>query len=141
MAVVADASALALDSLIDAAFAGNLAGVEKEFAKAMVASTNPTTIIGAAIRHAERLHALSLEVANGASAAEIVGRPQSGIHFRRQDAFSKALRAASPERFARIISMLAQASLDARAESNLGDTIAHRALMLIARAAGRREGL
>ena len=141
MAVVADASALALDSLIDAAFAGHLAGVEKEFSKAMVAGTNPGAIIGAAIRHAERLHALSIEIANGASVPEIVGRPQSGIHFRRQDAFTKALRGSSPERLARMLSMLAQASLDARKESAIGETIAHRALMLIARAAGRREGL
>ena len=40
MAVVADASALALDSLVDAAFAGKLADVEKEFAKASIAGTN-----------------------------------------------------------------------------------------------------
>ena len=53
----------------------------------------------------------------------------------------KALRAWTPERLARALSMLAQASLDARKESDLGDTIAHRALMLIARGAGRREGL
>src|SRR5947199_411405 len=79
-AVVADASALALDSLIDAAFAGNLTDVDKEFGKAMVAGTNASAIIGAAIRHVERLHALSLEIARGASVSEIVQRPQSGIH-------------------------------------------------------------
>ena len=141
MAVVADASALALDALIDAAFAGNLADVEKEFSKARVAGTNPSAIIGAAIRHAERLHALSLEIAGGASVSDIVRRPQSGIHFRRHDAFTKALRAFTPERLARALSMLAQASFDARKESDLGETIAHRALMLIARGAGRREGL
>jgi DNA polymerase-3 subunit delta len=141
MAVVADASALALDSLVDAAFAGNLVGLEKEFAKAMVAGTNPSAIIGAAIRQAERLHVLSLEIAGGASVSDIVGRPQSGIHFRRQDAFSKALRAWTPERIARALSMLAQASLDARKESDLGEAIANRALLLIARGAGRREGL
>ena len=128
MAVVADASALALDSLIDAAFAGDLTGVEKEFAKAQVAGTNPSTIIGGAIRHAERLHVLSLEVASGTSVSDIVRRPQSGIHFRRQDAFTKALRAWTPERLARVMSMLAQTSLDARKESDLGETIAHRAL-------------
>ena len=140
LAVVADASALALDSLIDAAFAGDLTGVEKEFAKAQVAGTNPSTIIGGAIRHSERLHVLSLEIASGASVSDIVRRPQSGIHFRRQDAFIKALRAWTPERLARVMSMLAQTSLDARKESDLGETIAHRALLLIARGAGRRRG-
>jgi len=141
MAVVADASALALDSLIDAAFAGDLADLEKEFAKAAIAVTNPGAIIGATLRHVERLHAMSLEVAGGASVSEIVARPQSGIHFRRQDAVTKALRAWTPERLTRAMAMLAQASLDARKESGLGDTIARRALMLIARGAGRREGL
>jgi DNA polymerase-3 subunit delta len=141
LAVVADASALALDALIDAAFAGNLADLEKEFAKARVAGTSASAIIGAAIRHIERLHGLSLEIANGASMSDIVGRPQSGIHFRRLDAITKALRAWSPERLVRAMAMLAQASLDARKEFDLGETIAHRALMLIARGAGRREGL
>jgi DNA polymerase-3 subunit delta len=143
MAVVADASALALDSLIDAAFAGNLADVEKEFSKAMVAGTSASAIIGGAIRHSERLHALTLDVASGASVSDIVGRPQSGIHFRRQDAFTKALRAWTPKRLARALAMLAQASLDARKAKRpeLAETIANRALLLIARAAGRREGL
>src|SRR3954469_214566 len=143
MAVVADASALALDSLIDAAFAGNLADVEKEFAKAQVAGTSASAIIGGAIRHSARLHALSLDVASGASVSDIVGRPQSGIHFRRQDAFTKALRAWAPERLARGIATLAQASLDARKAKRpeLAETIANRALMLIARGAGRREGI
>ena len=140
-AVVADASALALDSLIDAAFAGNLTDVDKEFGKAMVAGTNASAIIGAAIRHVERLHALSLEIASGTSVSEIVQRPQSGIHFRRQDSFTKALRAWTPERLGRAMSMLAGASLDARKSKRpeLADTIAHRALMLVARGAGRRE--
>ena len=114
LAVVADASALALDSLIDAAFAGDLTDVEKEFAKAQVAGTNPSTIIGGAIRHAERLHVLSLEIASGASLSDIVRRPPCKIHFRRQDAFTNALRAWTPERLARVMSMLAQTSLAAR---------------------------
>jgi DNA polymerase-3 subunit delta len=141
VAVVADASALALDSLVDAAFAGNLGDLEKEFTKTTVAGTNPSTIVGAALRQVERLHVLSLDVAAGASAPELVRRPQSGIHFRRQDTFAKALRAWTPERLARAMSMLAQASLDARKESDLAETIARRALMLIARGAGRRENL
>jgi DNA polymerase-3 subunit delta len=139
MAVVADASALALDSLIDAAFAGNLGDVEKEFAKATVAGTNPSAIIGAALRQLERLHALSLEIESGSSVSELVERPQSGIHFRRKDAFTKALRAWTPERLAGAMAMLARASLDARKESDLGETIAHRALMLVSRGAGRRD--
>jgi DNA polymerase-3 subunit delta len=140
LAIVADASALALDNLIDAAFAGNLGDVEKEFSKAMVAGTSASAMIGGAIRHCERLHALSLDVANGGSAQDIVRRPQSGIHFRRHDTFTRALHAWTPERLQRVLAMLAQTSLDARKAKRpeLAETIAHRALMLIARGAGRR---
>jgi DNA polymerase-3 subunit delta len=139
MAVVADASALALDSLVDAAFAGKLADLEKEFAKTAVAGTSAIAIIGTALRHIERLHALRLDVESGASASAVVARPQSGIHFRRKQAIEIALKTWTSERLARAMTMLAEASLDARKESDLGDTIAQRALMQIARAAARRE--
>src|SRR5206468_5994069 len=76
MAVVADASALALDSLVDAAFAGRLADVEKEFAKATIAGTNPTAIVGAALRQIERLHALRLTVEAGTSVSATVEQVQ-----------------------------------------------------------------
>jgi DNA polymerase-3 subunit delta len=51
MAVVSDASALALDALLDAAFAGKTADVEFQFAKARTAGTTPSSILAAAIRH------------------------------------------------------------------------------------------
>ena len=56
IAVVADASALGLESLVDAAFAGRVVDVEKEFAKASVAGTSPVAIVGTALRQIERLH-------------------------------------------------------------------------------------
>jgi DNA polymerase-3 subunit delta len=139
MAVVADASALALDSLVDAAFAGRLAEVEKEFAKATIAGTSAAAIIGAALRQLERLHVLRLDVESGASVSAVIERPQSGIHFRRKQAIEAALKAWTSERLTRALAMLADASLDARKQSDLGDTIAQRALMQIARAAARRE--
>ena len=52
IAVVADASELKLDPIVDGAFAGNVAAVESEFAKAMIAGTYPGAIISAAQRQA-----------------------------------------------------------------------------------------
>src|SRR5882672_11169582 len=48
MAVVADASELKLDPIVDGAFAGNAAIVETEFNKAMTAGTYPGVIMSAA---------------------------------------------------------------------------------------------
>src|SRR6185312_16030002 len=50
MAVVADASELKIDPIVDGAFAGKPELVETEFAKAMVAGTYPGMIISAAQR-------------------------------------------------------------------------------------------
>ena len=55
MAITADASALALDALLDAVFAGKTADVEFQFAKARTAGTAPSAILAAAIRHVAAL--------------------------------------------------------------------------------------
>lgn len=138
LAVVADASALGLDTLIDAAFAGRLAEVEKEFAKAAVAGTSAVAIIGAALRQIERLHVLRLEVESGTSAAAVVESVQPAIHFRRKPLVEAALKAWTAERLLKAMTMLAEASLNARLESDLGETIAQRALGMIARGAAAR---
>jgi len=139
MAIVGDASALGLDALVDAAFAGERADAEKELAKANVARTSATTVIGAALRQAERLHLLRLNVEGGASVPSAIEQAIPPIHFRRKAISEKALRAWTSERLAKVMAMLAEASLDARRQSDLSETIAHRAVMTIARGAGRRE--
>ena len=65
MAVVADASELKIDPIVDGAFAGKPDLVETEFAKAMIAGTYPGMIISAAQRQAALLHKTALAVAEG----------------------------------------------------------------------------
>ena len=65
MAVVADASALALDGVIDAAFAGRPADVETEFGKARAGGSSPAAIVSAAIRQVANLHKMKLAVDAG----------------------------------------------------------------------------
>jgi len=139
LAVVADASALGLDTLVDAAFAGRLAEVEKEFAKAAVAGTSAVAIIGAALRQLERLHLLRLEVESGTSAAAVIEGVQPAIHFRRKPLVEAALKTWTAERLLKAMTMLAEASLNARLESDLAETIAQRALGMIARGAAARQ--
>jgi DNA polymerase-3 subunit delta len=139
VAVVADASALGLDALVDAAFAGRLGDVEKEAAKAAVAGTSAVAIIGAALRQIERLHLWRLEVESGTSASAVLEGVQPPIHFRRKPLVEAALKGWTAERLVRAMAMLAEASLDARLKSDLAGTIAQRAMGLIARSAARRE--
>jgi DNA polymerase-3 subunit delta len=138
MAVVADASELKLDPIVDGAFAGQAALVETEFAKAMIAGTYPGMIISAAQRQAALLHKASLAVAEGAPASAVVESGFPRLHFSRKANVETALRNFSTARLLAIIEQLAVAALDMRKQSALAAVIAQRTLLSIAVNARRR---
>lgn len=139
MAVTADASALALDGVIDAAFAGRTAEVESEFAKARAGGASPAAIVSAAIRQVANLHKMRLAIDGGDSAEFAMKRGAPPVHFTREKQVAEALRAWSAPRLLRAMQQLAEASLEARRNSPLADTIAQRTLLSIAVSARRRE--
>jgi DNA polymerase-3 subunit delta len=140
MAVVADASALALDGVIDAAFAGKTADVETEFGKARAGGSSPAAIISAAIRQVANLHKMKLAVEGGDSIEFAMKRGAPPAHFTREKIVGAALRGWSPARLLRAMEQLANASLDMRRNSGLAETIGQRTLLSIALTARRREG-
>ncbi len=139
LAVVADASALALDGAIDAAFAGKIGEVESEFGKARAGGASPAAIISAAIRQVANLHKMKLAVDGGDSIDTAMRRGAPPVHFSRHDIVGVALRAWSPARLLRAMQQLAEASLEARRNAPLAETIAQRTLLSIAVSARRRE--
>jgi DNA polymerase-3 subunit delta len=138
MAVVADASELKMDSIVDGAFAGKPELVESEFAKAMVAGTYPGVIISAAQRHAAWLHKSSLAVAEGMPISNLLDGGFPRLHFSRKPMAETALRNFSPARLVTIIEQLAAAALEMRKQTALAAVIAQRALLAIAVNARRR---
>ena len=138
MAVVADASELKIDPIVDGAFAGSPAAVEVEFNKAMIAGTYPGMIMMAAQRQAALLHKASLLVEAGSSASAAVESGFPRLHFSRKGTVEAALRNFSAQRLVNIIDQLAVAALDVRKQNALGAVIAQRALMSIAVNARRR---
>jgi DNA polymerase-3 subunit delta len=139
MAVVADASALALDGVIDAAFSGNTRDVETEFGKARAGGSSPAAIISAAIRQVANLHKMKLAVEAGDSIEFAMKRGAPPVHFTRERKVSDALRAWSPARLVGVMEKLAEASLDARRNAPLAEAIAQRTLLAIAMNARRRD--
>jgi len=139
MAVVADASALALDGVIDSAFAGRTGEVETEFGKARAGGSSPAAIISAAIRQVANLHKMKLAVEGGDSIEFAMKRGAPPVHFTRETKVGVALRAWSPERLVRAMEQLADASLDARRNGPLAEAIAQRTLLSIAVSARRRD--
>src|SRR5437879_4475350 len=138
MAVVADASELKLDPIVDGAFAGRPDIVETEFAKAMIAGTYPGVIISAAQRQAAWLHKSALAIADGTPASAVLDSGYPRLHFSRKGAVEIALRNFSATRLVAIIDQLATAALDMRKQASLASAIAQRTLLSIAANAKRR---
>jgi DNA polymerase-3 subunit delta len=138
MAVVADASELKLDPIVDGAFAGRPDLVESEFAKAMIAGTYPGVIILAAQRQAAWLHKSALAVAEGMPVATLLESGFPRLHFSRKGAVETALRNFNTARLAAIIDQLGTAALDMRKQPAMAAAIAQRALLSIAANAKRR---
>ena len=138
-AVVADASALALDSAIDAAFAGKLNDVETHFQKAVIAGTSPGTILSAALRQTMQLHRAKIAMDDGGSMDSILYSMRPPPHFSRKTLVENALRSWSQERLLSLMGQLANAVLDSRKQAGLAETLAHRALMSIGSGARRRD--
>ena len=139
MAVVADASALALDGVLDSAFAGRTVDTEAEFGKARAGGSSPAAIISAAIRHVANLHKMKLAADAGAGIESAMKRGAPPVHFTREKLVGEALRTWTPARLLRAMQQLADASLDARRNAPLAEAIAQRTLLSIAVSARRRE--
>lgn len=138
VAIVTDASGLALDPIVDNAFAGRAADVETMFTKAMAAGTYPGLIIMSAQRHAALLHKARLSIEEGRSELDALDSGFPRLHFSRKTLVEAALRNTSMERMARVMAQLADAAFDMRKQSSLAEIIAQRALLAVAVNARRR---
>jgi DNA polymerase-3 subunit delta len=132
MAVVSDASGLALDGVIDAAFAGRTADMDGEFAKARAGGSSPAAILSAAIRQVASLHRMRIAIDGGDSAEAVMTRAAPPVHFTRKTLVGDALRNWTAPRLVRAMQQLAEASLDARRHGPLAEAIAQRTLLALA---------
>jgi DNA polymerase-3 subunit delta len=132
VAVVADASTIAAEGLIDAAFAGRTVELEVQFGKARTAGTAPGSIIATAQRQLAQLHKAKLAIEDGASIKEAIARMAPPVHFSREPLVEAALRTWTSPRLERAMAQLAEAALETRRRSGIADSIAQRALLALA---------
>jgi len=129
-AVVSDASALALDDLVDTAFAGRPADLEAQLAKVRAAASPVGSIFFAAQRQLAQLHRWRTAIEAGAPFS--IDSLQPPLHFRRKNLVELALKQWSAARLAAAMAELADAVLASRKTPALADTIAERALLSLA---------
>jgi DNA polymerase-3 subunit delta len=145
LAVVADASALALDAVVDAAFAGRVGELETQFGKALSAGNAPGRILAAALGQVGQLHRARAAMEAGALLDAAVAAITPKAQFRRKPAVEAALKVWTAARLERAMQQLASAALEVRKLSGslapLADSVASRALLAVAIAARRKERL
>jgi DNA polymerase-3 subunit delta len=139
VAVVADATTLGADEIVDAAFAGKAEDLEASIAKARAEGIAAGPLVSAAIRQAALLHRLRLTVDQGRPPAAVVDGVGPAIHFSRKALVQAALSIWSAKRLERVIGHLGDTALEVRQRASLAYPIAHRALLDIARAARRKD--
>lgn len=133
LAVVPDASALALDAIVDAAFAGQVRDTENQFDRAIAAGSSPGSVLGGALRQCYQLHWARLAVEyDNLPPADAVG-PQ--VFFKRKMAVEAALRLWTSARLTGVMAALAEAALQVRMNAALAEAIARHVLLQIARGA------
>jgi DNA polymerase-3 subunit delta len=130
-AVVSDVSALAVDGVIDAAFAGDLAALDDGLQRLAAEGMSASTLLGAALRHALLLMPAVIDVAGGRGAGDVVDALR-GLHFRRKDAVRRQLAAWKPAPLRRVVEALQDAVLASRRSAELGSALAQRVLLDIA---------
>ncbi len=137
-AVVSDASSLALEDIVDAAFAGRPGELEIQLAKARTAGMSAGSLLFTAQRQVAQLHKWRTAIESGAPLS--LDSVQPPLHFRRRTMVEAALKNWSAARLAAAMDELADAVLQSRRKASLADTIAERALLAIAANGRRRTG-
>jgi DNA polymerase III subunit delta len=135
-AVVSDVSALALDSVIDAAFAGSLAAADVGFRRVLAEGTSPTTLLTAALGHALALSAGRADLDAG-KPVDMAMRAWRRLHFTREPLVKTHLRLWNEAALLRTVDRLQADALDARRMSGLAAAIAGRRVLDIAATARR----
>lgn len=136
-AVVGDVSGIAFDAAIDAAFSGRFAEFDRAFARLAAEGTDPSLVLGAALRHALLLLRLSGQM-HGGQPADAVVEGQRGLHFSRKVAVARQLTVWRATDLQDMAARLGDAVARTRRQPTLAVALARQTLWEAARRAGRR---
>ena len=135
-AIMSDVSSLAMDAVVDAAFAGEGAGLETGSRRLAAEGVNASVLLGAALRHALVLLAARLTVEDGRSIQASM-ESLRGLHFRRKPLVERHLQRWTSASLKDAISLIQASLLQTRRLADLADSIAAKTLLDLARTARR----
>lgn len=136
-AIVGDASALALDDVVDAALSGATGDAVEALSKAFGAATRPDAVLGALLRGLASLHLMTVQVAAGSSPDRVIDQARPAVHFSRKPKLQRALTGFNPDRCMKALLAVDEAVLAARRNAPLAPAICERAVLQVAQLARR----
>lgn len=132
-AIVADASAVAGDTLIDAAFTGDLPALDAALRRAMTNTAEAGSVLSAAVRHANWLHRSKIDMQSGTLPDQILSQlSRWGISFKRKPAIERQLRDSGVDALWRAATRLGETVGQVRRSPELAQSLASRALWSVA---------
>ena len=135
-AILSDVSSLALDAVVDAAFAGDAAGLEAGCRRLASEGVAGAAILSAALRHALALLPARLDIEGGRPAGAVLDTWR-GLHFRRKPLVQRHLDRWTAASLKDAVARIQASLLDTRRLAGLSDTLTARTLLDLARLARR----
>lgn len=138
--VVTNASALAIDDVVDAIFRNDKPVTYEMLTRLFATGTPPDVVLSAALRHALFLHRIFLEIQTGKPMQVAVesALPRN-IPFTKKNAVTEQLRLWSAEKLLRAFAILRDASFRIRIEARISELLASRAMIAIASMARKQD--
>jgi DNA polymerase III subunit delta len=134
-ASITDSAALSLDDAVLAAAEGDVAALDRALARGFQEGEAPVSVVRAALRHLQRLHALAARVASGEAADSALRSARPPIFFKQQDSFRRQLRRWSEARLRRQLAALTDAEARIKTTGMPAETACRAALFALAEAA------
>ena len=134
--LMADASALAFDNLIDAVFSGQAGSADHALHRMLAEGHDAGVLLGFALRHAISLQKSRMALDGGTPMDSVM--KSARIFFKRQTAFQKQMRIWTLDALDNAIAQLADAIVTTRKQAAMADSAASRAFLRIALAARAR---
>lgn len=139
VACVGDTAALSLDDLAMATAEGDQPALLRILDRLYREGTAPVTILRSLARHFQRLHLAAGAIAQGKSLEQAMATLKPPVIFRAAPRFRSQLQRWPADRIATALELLVTAEMDCKTTGMPGEELCARALMQIARAAGRRR--
>ncbi len=132
---IADSAAISLDDAVLAAAEGDAAAFDRALSRAFQEGEAPVSVIRAALRHLQRLHALSVRLANGEPAESALRAARPPIFFKQQDSFRRQLARWREPQLRRELDALVEAEARIKSTGMPAETACRAALSRLAQAA------